>query len=80
MQDVVAAIEKVTTVIAEISHASGEQLERVTQVGLAVNQIDQGTQQNAALVEQTSASAESLHDKADMLVATVGQFRIAPSP
>lgn len=80
MQDVVAAIEKVTTVIAEISHASNAQLDRVTQVGVAVSQIDQGTQQNAALVEQTSASAESLRDKANMLVSTVGRFRIAPSP
>ena len=76
MQDVVAAIGKVAEIVAEISRASAEQSHGVGQIGEAVNRMDEGTQQNAALVEQTSAAAESLRHQAAQLVATVEDFKL----
>lgn len=77
MTQVVEAIERVSTIVHEISAASSEQSSGVTQVGQAVTQMDQDTQQNAALVEEMSAAASSLRQQADTLVATVSVFRLA---
>jgi methyl-accepting chemotaxis protein len=60
MTEVVAAIRRVTDIMGEISAASTEQSQGVAQVGEAVTQMDQATQQNAALVEESAAAAESL--------------------
>ena len=77
MQEVVAAIRRVTDIVGEISVASGEQSSGVAQVGEAVSQMDQATQQNAALVEQSAAAAESLRQQAQQLVQAVAVFKLA---
>ena len=76
MTQVVGAIQRVTLIVNEISTASAEQSDGVRRVGAAVTQMDQGTQQNAALVEQSAAAAESLREQADQLVQSVAVFRI----
>ena len=77
MQEIVASIQRVTSIVGEISVASGEQSNGVSQVGQAVAQMDQTTQQNAALVEQSSAAAESLRQQSQDLVQAVAVFRLA---
>ena len=76
MTQIVGAIQRVTVIVGEISRASVEQSTGVEQVGEAVAQMDQTTQQNAALVEQSAAAAESLRQQAAQLVDSVAQFRI----
>jgi methyl-accepting chemotaxis protein len=76
MQDIVAAVQRVSDVVAEITSASNEQAEGVAQVGQAVSQMDQVTQQNAALVEESAAAADSLRQQAQQLVAAVATFRL----
>ncbi|PZP34479.1 MAG: methyl-accepting chemotaxis protein [Roseateles depolymerans] len=76
MGEVVAAIQRVSDIVAEISVASAEQSEGVGQVGQAVAQMDQVTQQNAALVEQSASAAESLKAQAGQLVQTVAAFSL----
>ena len=76
MSEVVQAIQRVSDIVSEISVASNEQSEGVGQVGQAIMQMDHGTQQNAALVEQSAAAAESLRQQADALVHAVAVFRI----
>jgi methyl-accepting chemotaxis protein len=63
--------------VGEISSASTEQSEGVAQVGHAVTQMDQATQQNAALVEQSAAAAESLRQQSQQMVRTVAVFKLA---
>jgi methyl-accepting chemotaxis protein len=77
MQEVVASIQRVTDIMGEISAASVEQSQGVAQVGVAVTQIDQTTQQNAALVEQMAAAADSLRTQARDLVQAVSVFHQA---
>ncbi|WP_233960042.1 methyl-accepting chemotaxis protein [Pectobacterium versatile] len=77
MQQVVVAIRQLTDTMAEISSASAEQSTGVDQVGIAVNQMDQTTQQNAALVEESAAAALSLQEQADLLVRAVSVFKVA---
>ena len=60
MQEIVASVRRVTSIINEISSASEEQSRGIQQVNQAVSQMDSVTQQNAALVEQAAASAASL--------------------
>jgi methyl-accepting chemotaxis protein len=76
MQEVVAAIQRVSHIMGEISAASSEQSAGVGQVGEAVVQMDQTTQQNAALVEQMAAAASSLRQQAQALVQTVAVFQL----
>ena len=76
MQEIVAAIARVTDIMGEISHASIEQSSGVSQVGGSIAQIDEATQHNAALVEQTSAAAESLKHRAQELVSAVAVFKL----
>ncbi len=76
MSEVVRSIQRVTDIMAEISAASVEQTSEVAEVGRAVAQIDQATQQNAALVEQMAASAASLRSQADDLVMSVEVFNV----
>ncbi|SFR54819.1 methyl-accepting chemotaxis protein [Thiomicrospira sp. ALE5] len=65
--NITGAIEKAAQMSEQIASASIEQSEGVKQLQLAMNQIDEGTQQNAALVEETSAAAESMREQADLL-------------
>jgi methyl-accepting chemotaxis protein len=76
MTEVVAAIQRVTGIVGEISVASAQQSAGVGSVGQSLSQMDQATQQNAALVEQSAAAAASLRDQADQLVQAVAGFRL----
>jgi methyl-accepting chemotaxis protein len=76
MQDLVAAINRVSNIMAEINTASGQQSDAVGQVSEAVRQMDHATQQNAALVEESAAAAESLKHQSQRLVQAVTAFRI----
>ena len=83
MQDIVASVKRVTDMLGEITAAASEQSQGIGQVNAAVNQLDQMTQQNAALVEESTAAAESLKDQAGRLADVVGTFRLgvgAPVP
>jgi methyl-accepting chemotaxis protein len=75
MQQIVAAVRRVSDVLGEITTAAGEQAGGIAQVNEAVTSVDQMTQQNAALVEQSAAAAESMRDQAGKLVRAVEQFR-----
>jgi methyl-accepting chemotaxis protein len=77
MDEVVSSIRRVTDIMGEISSASNEQSAGVAQVGEAVTQMDQVTQQNAALVEQMAAAAGSLKSQANELVQTVAVFKLS---
>ncbi|TDB58565.1 methyl-accepting chemotaxis protein [Photorhabdus khanii] len=76
MDELVASVNRVTDLMAEIAAASDEQSRGIHQVAQAVTQMDQVTQQNAALVEQSAAAAAALEDQADILVKTVAQFEL----
>ena len=76
MGDIVVQVRRVSQLITAISDASGEQSSGIGRVGNAVTQLDQVTQQNAALVEESAAAAESLRIQADMLARTVATFRL----
>jgi methyl-accepting chemotaxis protein len=75
IQELVLQVRKVNDLIAEITSSSEEQSTGVTQINQAVNQLDQTTQQNAALVEETSAAADSLRMQAQALTRAVSVFR-----
>ena len=79
MTEVVTAIRRVTEIVGEISTASNEQSAGVAQVGDAITQMDQTTQQNAALVEQSAAAADSLRTQAQQLVQAVSVFQLSNS-
>jgi methyl-accepting chemotaxis protein len=76
MTEVVASIRRVTDIMGEIAAASSEQASGVAQVGEAVTQMDQVTQQNAALVEEMAAAASSLNSQAGELVQVVSAFQL----
>jgi methyl-accepting chemotaxis protein len=77
MEEVVKAVKRVTDIMGEISAASAEQSSGIEEINLAVTQMDAGTQQNAALVEQAAAAAHSLDDQAHALKQLVGKFQLA---
>jgi hypothetical protein len=77
MTEVVDAIRRVTDIMGEISAASNEQASGVALVGNAVAQMDQTTQQNAALVEEMAAAASSLKGQANDLVQVVAAFKLS---
>jgi methyl-accepting chemotaxis protein len=76
MTEVVGSIRRVTDIMGEISSASNEQSLGVSQIGEAVTQMDQVTQQNAALVEQMAAAASGLKSQAQDLVQNVAIFKL----
>ncbi|KPF43327.1 hypothetical protein IP87_17280 [beta proteobacterium AAP121] len=77
MGEIVGSIKRVSDIVAEITLASVEQSSGISQVGDAVGQMDQVTQQNAALVEESAAAAESLKTQAQQLVQTVSVFKLS---
>ena len=77
MADIVAQVQRVSQLINEISHGAGEQSTGIAQVGGAVSQLDQVTQQNAALVEESAAAAESLKNQAASLADAASVFKLA---
>ncbi|MFX1677777.1 methyl-accepting chemotaxis protein [Mitsuaria sp. CC2] len=76
MNDIVGSVQRVTDIIGEITAASTEQSSGIAQVNDAVVQLDRMTQQNAALVEESAAAAESLKDQAHRLTEIVSVFRL----
>ena len=86
MSEIVGSVQRVTDIIGEITAAAAEQSDGIGQVNTAVVQLDQMTQQNAALVEESAAAAESLRDQAIRLAKVVGTFQLdsgrgaAPAP
>jgi methyl-accepting chemotaxis protein len=77
MSEIVSQVKRVTDLIGEITAATLEQSGGIGQVNQAVNHLDQMTQQNAALVEQSTAAAESLNDHVGGLAQAVAAFRVA---
>jgi methyl-accepting chemotaxis protein len=77
MDEVVQAVKRVTDIMGEISSASAEQSSGIEEINHAVTQMDAGTQQNAALVEEAAAAAQSLDDQARALKQLVGKFTLA---
>jgi methyl-accepting chemotaxis protein len=77
MGEIVSSVQRVTDIIGEITAAASEQSDGIAQVNTAINQLDQMTQQNAALVEQSTAAAESLKDQAQRLTQVVSVFKVA---
>ncbi|GJH34420.1 methyl-accepting chemotaxis protein [Paraburkholderia azotifigens] len=75
MTDIVDAIARVSAIMSEIAEAATEQSTGIDQVNLAVAQMDEVTQQNAALVEQAAAAASSLEEQARRLTSAVAVFR-----
>ena len=76
MQEVVQSISRVNQIMGDISGASDEQSAGVAQIGQAVTQMDQTTQQNAALVEESAAAADKLRQQAEELLRSVAVFRL----
>ncbi|OWY31891.1 methyl-accepting chemotaxis protein [Herbaspirillum aquaticum] len=77
MHEVVASVKRVTDVVAEITAASGEQSDGIEQINQAIVQMDEVTQQNAALVEEAAAAAQSLQEQSSRLQETVGIFKLS---
>jgi methyl-accepting chemotaxis protein len=83
MGEIVSSVQRVQDIIGEIASAATEQSEGINSVNTSVVQLDQMTQQNAALVEESAAAAESLKEQAQRLVEAVSVFRVssqAPTP
>ena len=76
MRDIVASIQRVTDIMSEITASTTEQSSGIGHVSGEVNQLDQMTQQNAALVEQSAAATESLKEQAQRLAQAVRAFRL----
>jgi hypothetical protein len=76
MDEIVGSVQRVGDIIGEITAAASEQSEGISQVNTAVNQLDQMTQQNAALVEQSAAAAQSMRDQAQRLSGAVQVFKL----
>ena len=76
MDEVVASVGRVSAIVGEISTANHEQSEGIEQINAAIMQMDQTTQQNAALVEQAAAAAAAMHDQAGELETLVSQFKL----
>jgi methyl-accepting chemotaxis protein len=77
MQEIVESVGRVAHVIDEITLAATEQSAGIAGVNQAIGNLDQMTQQNAALVEQSAAAAESLREQADRMKDAVAVFRVA---
>ncbi|MGA0611519.1 methyl-accepting chemotaxis protein [Caldimonas sp. KR1-144] len=76
MNEIVASVRRVSDIIGEITAAAAEQSDGIGQVNTAVTHLDQMTQQNAALVEQSAAAAESLKEQAQRLIHAVSSFKL----
>lgn len=79
MQEIVVSIQRVNDIMSEIAAASAEQASGIDEVSKAVTQMDEMTQQNAALVEEAAAAAESMRSQASDLNTRVGTFKINES-
>jgi methyl-accepting chemotaxis protein len=80
MEEIVGSIRRVTDIVGEITAASHEQTQGIEQINQAITQMDQVTQQNAALVEEAAAAAGSLQEQATVLAEVVGVFKLNHAP
>jgi methyl-accepting chemotaxis protein len=80
MEQIVSSVKRVTDIMADITTASREQSAGIEEVNLAIAQLDQVTQQNAALVEESAAAAGSMHDQANSLAHAVSAFKLGLDP
>jgi methyl-accepting chemotaxis protein len=80
MGDIVDSIRRVTDIMGEITSASNEQTIGIEQINMAITQMDEVTQQNAALVEQAAAASQSMQEQAAALAAVVGFFKTVAAP
>ena len=78
MDEIVGSVQRVTDIMGEITAAASEQADGIAQVNAAVAQLDQMTQQNAALVEESAAAASSMKDQAHRLAGGVAPFKLDP--
>ncbi|WP_343593973.1 methyl-accepting chemotaxis protein [Paracidovorax wautersii] len=76
MNEILGSVQRVSDLIGEITASSSEQRDGIAQVNLAVTQLDQMTQQNAALVEESSAAASAMRDQAQRLSQAVSVFNV----
>jgi methyl-accepting chemotaxis protein len=76
MQEIVQSIQRVTSTMAEINAVAAEQRDGITQVSEAVSSLDQMTQQNAALVEESAAASQSLNEQSQHMKAIVQRFKV----
>ena len=76
MGEIVASVQRVTDIMAEISAASQEQSAGIEQVNQTITQMDEATQQNAALVEEATAAARSMEEQAHALAESVAVFKL----
>nr|WP_315251464.1 methyl-accepting chemotaxis protein [uncultured Duganella sp.] len=79
MRDIVASVAQVEEIMGQIKHASAEQHAGIVACSQAVVQMDHGTQQNAALVEQVAAAAQALSEQSAQLESAVSRFKLAPA-
>ncbi|MHB1334276.1 MAG: methyl-accepting chemotaxis protein [Sulfuriferula sp.] len=77
MTEILESVKRVTDIMGEITAASQEQTSGIEQINQAVSQMDEVTQQNAALVEEAAAASESLHDQAGNLAQVVSVFKLS---
>jgi methyl-accepting chemotaxis protein len=79
MEEIVGSVRRVTDIMGEISAATREQTISIEQIHLAISQMDQVTQQNAALVEEAAAASESMQEQAHKLEQVVSVFKLDDS-
>jgi methyl-accepting chemotaxis protein len=80
MSEIQNSVRRITAIMGEIAVASAEQGAGIEQINHAVTQMDDMTQQNAALVEQTAAASSSLEEQAAALVTSMSIFTLAEAP
>jgi methyl-accepting chemotaxis protein len=76
MQEIVSGIQRVADIVGEIASASREQSAGIAEINQAVSQLDGVTQQNAALVEETSAASAALQEQASQLAEVAASFQL----
>ena len=76
LNEIIGSVKKVSDLIAEIAAASGEQASGIDQVNKAIGQMDEATQQNAALVEEAAAASKSMEEQSQALLGQVGFFKL----
>jgi methyl-accepting chemotaxis protein len=77
LRNIITSVKQVAEIVSDIANASGEQAQALDDVSTSVNHIEQMTQQNAALVEETAAASQSLSHQASELASVVGYFKVA---
>ncbi|MFN3349168.1 methyl-accepting chemotaxis protein [Pseudorhodoplanes sp.] len=76
LNEIVESIKRVADIVSEISTASGEQAGGIDQVNRALNQMDEATQQNSAMVEENAAAARTLDQQAAVMIERLGRFKV----